>query len=294
MRAQPRLWLLPSRHRPAHAQGRHVSARHAGGRHASRPRRRGPSRLTLGVAGATFAAVAGVSVGVAVAEPAPAVSASPPAHGQPQDRPSTTAPGRSHAQPSTGSTSAEPAKQGATPAPSKSAAPAALGSRQRTSQSAAHAKPYLFYDSLIPSAVPAGSEIATYADGAHPVSPAAVAGRGHVLWIDVTGGDPRAPVLDVEPGNASPSIVASWVTRRLAAAPSGVAIIYTMRAEWPAAQAAVATLPAAMRARVRWWIADPTGYAHIVPGSDATQWYWGTSYDISTANPDFERARTAA
>ena len=57
--------------------------------------------------------------------------------------------------------------------------------------------------------------------------------------------------------------------------------------EWPAAKAAVATLPAAMQAQVRWWIADPTGYAHVVPGSDATQWYWGRSYDISTANPDF-------
>ena len=72
---------------------------------------------------------------------------------------------------------------------------------------------------------------------------------GPVLWIDVTGGDPQAPILDVEPGNASPSIVASWVSRRLTAMPGSHAIIYTMRAEWPAAQAAVATLPAAMQAR---------------------------------------------
>ena len=136
--------------------------------------------------------------------------------------------------------------------------------------------------------MPADKELATYADGAHPVSPAAVAGRsGPVLWIDVTGGDPQAPILDVEPGNASPAIVASWVSRRLTAVPGGHAIIYTMRAEWPAAQAAVATLPAAMQAQVRWWIADPTGYPHIVPGSDATQWYWGRGYDISTASPDF-------
>jgi len=150
-----------------------------------------------------------------------------------------------------------------------------------------HAKPYLFYDSLTPAAIPAGHEIATYADGPHPVSPAAVAGRGPVLWIDIDGSDPQAAVLDVEPGNASPSIVASWVTRRLSTVPGSLAIIYTMIDEWPAARAAVATLPAAMQARVRWWIADPTGYPHIVPGSDATQWYWGPSYDISTANPDF-------
>ncbi len=38
-----------------------------------------------------------------------------------------------------------------------------------------------------------------------------------------------------------------------------------------------------MQARIRWWIANPTGYPHLVPGSDATQWYWGSSVDISTA-----------
>jgi hypothetical protein len=26
-----------------------------------------------------------------------------------------------------------------------------------------------------------------------------------------------------------------------------------------------------------------------VPGSNATQWYWGNSFDITTANPDFAR-----
>ena len=60
-----------------------------------------------------------------------------------------------------------------------------------------------------------------------------------------------------------------------------------MRSEWPAVQAAVATLPTRMRSRVRWWIADPTGYPHLVPGSDATQWYWGPRYDITTATPRF-------
>jgi hypothetical protein len=57
--------------------------------------------------------------------------------------------------------------------------------------------------------------------------------------------------------------------------------------EWPAVQAAVATLPAWMRAHIRWWIADPTGSPHIVPGSDATQWYWGQSFDTSSATPRF-------
>ena len=35
------------------------------------------------------------------------------------------------------------------------------------------------------------------------------------------------------------------------------------------------------------WIGSATGTPHVVPGSDATQWYWGTHYDISTVNPRF-------
>ncbi|MGH3305240.1 MAG: hypothetical protein ACRDOK_26965, partial [Streptosporangiaceae bacterium] len=68
---------------------------------------------------------------------------------------------------------------------------------------------------------------------------------------------------------------------------SANARIYTMLAEWPAVQQAVSTLPSWMRARIRWWIADPTGVPHVVPGASATQWYWGPSYDLSTANPGF-------
>jgi len=52
-------------------------------------------------------------------------------------------------------------------------------------------------------------------------------------------------------------------------------------------QAAIAALPSSMQSHVRWWIADPTGVPHLVPGSSATQWYWGSGYDISTASPGF-------
>jgi hypothetical protein len=51
----------------------------------------------------------------------------------------------------------------------------------------------------------------------------------------------------------------------------------------------VGGLPSWMQPHVKYWIADPTGVPHVVPGSSATQWYWGKSYDISTANPNFER-----
>jgi hypothetical protein len=152
---------------------------------------------------------------------------------------------------------------------------------------ARHPGNYLIFDSATPSAIPGDPEIATYADGPHPVSPAQVAGRGPILWIDIIGTDPAAQALDVEPGCATPSIAASWARQKLTAEPNALAIIYTMLSEWPAVQAAVATLPARMQSQIRWWIADPTGYPHVVPGSQATQWYWGPNYDISTATPTF-------
>jgi hypothetical protein len=155
-----------------------------------------------------------------------------------------------------------------------------------TQHAAQPARPYLIYDSVTPTSIPAGHIVATYATGGYAVPPAQVAGR-HVLWIDTTGGDPTAGALDVEPGDATPAQAATWVQSKLSAHPNALARIYTFRAEWPATQAAIATLPAHMRSHVRWWIADPTGYPHIVPGSDATQWYWGQSYDISTATPRF-------
>jgi hypothetical protein len=152
---------------------------------------------------------------------------------------------------------------------------------------ARNARPYLIFDSTTPEAIPGHPVIATYVDGPHPTPASEVAGRRRVLWIDIDGTDPAAPVLDVEPGCATPSIAATWVQARLAAEPGALAILYTMRSEWPAVQAAVATLPSRMRSQIRWWIADPTGYPHVLPGSDATQWYWGPSYDISTATPRF-------
>lgn len=146
---------------------------------------------------------------------------------------------------------------------------------------------YLIYDSVIPGAIPPHHLIATYATGGHPTSPAEVAGRGPVLWIDVDGSDPAASALDIEPGTVSPSVAPVWVRQKLTADPKALAKLYTSISEWPAVQAAVATLPSWMRSRIRWWIADPTGYPHMVPGSDATQWYWGSGYDISTATSRF-------
>jgi hypothetical protein len=149
------------------------------------------------------------------------------------------------------------------------------------------AKPFQIYDSVTPTSIPAHQRVATYATGNYAASPAEVAGRGQVMWIDTTGSDYAASVLDVEPGDATPTLAANWAYHRLAQHRTGLARIYTMISEWPAVKSAVATLPAWMRSHVRWWIADPTGSPHIVPGAAATQWYWGSHYDITNASSRF-------
>ncbi|MHB1433389.1 MAG: hypothetical protein ACYCVZ_14875, partial [Streptosporangiaceae bacterium] len=153
-----------------------------------------------------------------------------------------------------------------------------------------HARPgrwYSIFDSVTPGAIPAHRAVATYATGNYAVSRHQVASRRTVLWIDTTGYDYAASILDVEPGDATPTLAAQWAWHRLHRYPHSLARIYTMTSEWPAVKAAVAGFPAPMRARIRWWIADPTGRPHIVPGADATQWYWGNSYDITLAKPRF-------
>jgi len=148
--------------------------------------------------------------------------------------------------------------------------------------------PFTLYDSVTPSAIPWGRHVATYVNGNYAASAASVAGRGPVLWIDTNGSDPHASALDVEPGDVTPPGAAQWVQQKLSKQPNSVAIVYTMRSEWGAVKSNIAGLPSWMQARVRYWIADPTGVKHIVPGSSATQWYWGQNYDITAANGNFE------
>ena len=265
------------------------------------------TRLTSVLAGrgkavAATAAAAAVLAGAGAASAAALTSSAPAAHVADHHSASVksaaaakSAPAKTATANSTPAKSAAPAPAAvaakpAAPAPAAPAAarpapaaPAAVPAP--VAQPAPQPQPYQVYDSVTPSAIPAGAAVATYADGGYAASPAAVAGRSHVTWIDTSGSDPRAAALDVEPGDATPATAASWTWQKLHAAAGSIAVIYTMRSEWPATQAAIATLPAAMQHQVRWWIADPTGVNHVVPGASATQWYWGSSYDISTALP---------
>jgi hypothetical protein len=140
----------------------------------------------------------------------------------------------------------------------------------------------------VPQAIPQGQIVATYDTGAHPIPVSAVAGRRTVIWIDTLATNPAGSnALDIEPGCASPSQAAGWVQARLTAHPNATAILYSSISTWATVKADVATLPSWMQAHIRWWIADPNGVRHILPGADATQWYWGNSYDISSARPSF-------
>ena len=149
------------------------------------------------------------------------------------------------------------------------------------------AGPTVIYDSVTPSAIPAGKAAAVYANGAYQASPAQVAGHDTVVWIDVNGSNTRADVLDVEPGDATPAGAAAWASAKLTKDPSSTAIIYTFKAAWGPVTANIRALPSWMHSHVKYWIADPTGTPHILPGASATQWYWGANYDISSAKPGF-------
>jgi hypothetical protein len=161
--------------------------------------------------------------------------------------------------------------------------------QHKAAQPTGPTKPYSIYDSVTPGSLPGNQAAAVYADGAYAASSSEMSGHHSVLWIDTNGSDPNANALDVEPGDATPAGSAQWVQAHLSKQPHSVAIIYTMRSDWSAVQEAVAGLPSWEQSHVRYWIADPTGVPHVVPGSSATQWYWGSNYDISTANPNFEQ-----
>jgi hypothetical protein len=280
--------------------------------------RRSPSRLVLGVAAATVAAGVGITVGLSAGSGAPAgtaaghsgllsaatvsgarggasgaAKAAAAKAAAAKVAAAKVAAARQEAAVRQRRAAAGPAssprarRSGGGQRPATAAPAAPRRHRRRHAAAAAPAQPFLVYDSVTPQAIPGNPVVATYADGPNPDSPAMVAGRTNVIWISITGYDYNASALDIEPGCASPSQAANWVSQRLTLHPHGVAILYTMISDWSAVQANVASLPSWMQSHIRWWIADPTGTPHIVPGSQATQWYWGPNYDISTALPGF-------
>ena len=181
-------------------------------------------------------------------------------------------------------------RQAAAPAKAKLAAAAPRPAQHKAAQPSGPTRPYTIYDSVTPGSLPASQPAAVYADGAYAASSSQVSGHHSVLWIDANGSDPNANVLDVEPGDATPAGAATWVQSHLGKQPHSVAIIYTMRSDWSAVQDAVGGLPSWEQSHVRYWIADPTGHPHVVPGSSATQWYWAAA---TTSAPPTRTSRSS-
>jgi hypothetical protein len=261
--------------------------------------------LTIGTA-ATAVAAAGLGIGLSAGSSPAASAASVPAAVHAADQAHQAASAASHAASSASSAHGAPTSVPAS-ATNRTAVTVRTGGSAGTTSgahsatathttSATHSapqrpaqppKPYLIYDSVTPTAIPAHHEVATYATGPFAVPAAQVAHR-NVMWIDTNGSDPNAGALDIEPGDATPQVAATWTKEKLSSDPHALAVLYTMQSEWPSVQSAISQLPSWMQHHVRWWIADPTGYPHVVPGANATQWYWGQNYDITTANPGFQ------
>lgn len=140
--------------------------------------------------------------------------------------------------------------------------------------------PYGVYDSTTPSALPSDTTDAVYANGSFFARPSEVPSHSR-LWITVNTSDPNANVLDVEPGDATPAQAGQWVVAHDKVS-SQPAVVYQSLGNWSAVKAEV---PRGYP--VQYWIADPTGSPHLVPGSSATQWYWGKTVDISETAPGF-------
>jgi hypothetical protein len=142
------------------------------------------------------------------------------------------------------------------------------------------------YDSAPGIFPPDATSVALYANGLYVWTRPLAHTWAKVLWIDVNGTAPdQASILDVETGDATPGHVPGWCTARLDAVPDSLLRLYCNLETWPAVRAQVRTMPDDTRARVRYWIASPTGIQHLVPGSAATQWDWGEDWDISSYGP---------
>jgi hypothetical protein len=146
-----------------------------------------------------------------------------------------------------------------------------------------------FYDSAS-GTFPAGTtEVALYRNGLYAFPPSEVSKLWRIRWIDVDGDNPAGcSILDIETGDASPGMIPGWCSERDKAVQDSLFRLYCNLSTWPAVKAIVRTLPYAQKRRVRYWIANPTGVRHLVPGSSATQYEWGENTDTNIYSDAWE------
>jgi hypothetical protein len=143
------------------------------------------------------------------------------------------------------------------------------------------------FDSTTPAAIPAGSLVAGYVDGAYAWKPREWARfpLNDQLAITVVG-QAGARIADVETGDLGPGSGALWAKRELIAGRRPT--LYSNLSTWEAVVWALKSL-GADPSMVDWWAADPTGSPHLVPGSVATQYAWPGRgswghFDVSVTN----------
>jgi hypothetical protein len=147
-----------------------------------------------------------------------------------------------------------------------------------------------FYDSA-PGIFPAGTtEVALYHNGLYAFPKSQVKPSWRVRWIDVFGDAPAAcSILDIETGDASSGSIRAWCDARDTVIQNSRFRLYCNLSTWPEVRSVVRSeLTADQRLRVRYWIANPTGIPHLVPGSSATQYLWGAEWDESLYNNTWE------
>lgn len=164
-------------------------------------------------------------------------------------------------------------------------------------------------DSIRPQDLPPGyPAYLGYADGNWPTGPALKAKfpAAHILGLTVTGADPAADGIDIEPGNLDAASGADWAARKLAAAPAFRPVMYASITGEPGygMPDVLRELSARgiSRDRVRLHSAHYTGQPHICgPAScgassvdmDGTQWTGtypglnGSRIDMSVLRDDF-------
>lgn len=151
------------------------------------------------------------------------------------------------------------------------------------------------YDAVNWSAIPRDAGyIAVYANGQFAADTGEVAKtfpKARIYAIDVIGNDPGASIKDVETGDLSVDTLPQAVEARFAAHPDSKCRVYCNLSTWPSVKEVIAAgVNSQNRSQVVYWVANPTfpPFPHFVPGSNATQYAFGTEYDTSLIGDAFK------
>jgi hypothetical protein len=137
------------------------------------------------------------------------------------------------------------------------------------------------YDALDLNAIPANAQmVAYYPHDSRTTGSVSRFSKSTVLvTIDNQGTHTDCDVLDAEPGAAWPpsAVVDRWLAAKQAQGKTGS--VYANLAN-------IGEVRAATKRAFHWWAAQWTNVPHSVPGSVATQYEGGGSYDLSLVTDD--------